>query len=93
MTPSCDTSYTTNNLPLIASLFTAARSSHLTQLRLIGGRGFLIAVVGSLLPIAIGIGIAFALGVDVKGALAAGASFGPTSLGIAMNILRTGKVR
>ena len=35
---------------------------------------------------------AFALGVDTKGAIAAGASFGPTSLGIAMNILRAGKM-
>lgn len=64
----------------------------LTMLKLIGARGVMIAIVGSILPIAIGMGIAFAFGTDVKGAIAAGSAFGPTSLGIAMNILRAGKI-
>ena len=62
------------------------------MLKLIGTRGFIIAIVGSILPIGLGIAIAFALGVDTKGAIAAGCCFGPTSLGIAMNILRQGKI-
>jgi len=62
-------------------------------LKLIGTRGFIIAVIGSLLPIAIGIGIAYALGVtETTEAIAAGATFGPTSVGIALNILRTGGI-
>jgi len=61
-------------------------------LKLIGKRGVIIAVIGSILPIAIGLGVAFMLGADTTAAIAAGASFGPTSLGIAMNILRSGKI-
>lgn len=62
-------------------------------LKLIGTRGCLIALVGSLLPIGIGIGLAYAVGVtDAREAIAAGATFGPTSLGIALNILRSGGV-
>lgn len=61
-------------------------------LKLIGKRGVIIAVIGSILPIAIGLCIAFAMGADTTAAIAAGASFGPTSLGIAMNILRSGKI-
>ncbi len=63
-----------------------------TTLKLIGKRGVIIATLGSIFPIAIGLGIAYALGADTKAAIAAGASFGPTSLGIAMNILRSGKI-
>lgn len=65
-----------------------------TTLKLIGTRGMLIAIVGSILPIAFGIIIAmivFGTG-DMKANIAAGATFGPTSLGIALNILRSGGV-
>lgn len=54
----------------------------------------MIAIVGSILPIGLGIVIAiilFGTG-DIKAAIAAGCSFGPTSLGIALNILRSGGV-
>lgn len=61
-------------------------------LKLIGKRGVIIAVIGSILPIGIAMSLAFAMGYDDKQAIAAGAAFGPTSLGIAMNILRTGKI-
>jgi Kef-type K+ transport system membrane component KefB len=61
-------------------------------LKLIGKRGVVIAIIGSVLPIAFGIAIAFAIGADTTAAIAAGAAFGPTSLGIAMNILRAGKI-
>lgn len=61
-------------------------------LKLIGKRGVIIAIIGSILPIVFGLAIAFALGADTKAAIAAGAAFGPTSLGIAMNILKTGKI-
>lgn len=64
----------------------------ITTLKVIGVRGVIIAVVGSILPIALGLGIAFIVGAEPKAAIAAGAAFGPTSLGIAMNILKTGKI-
>ena len=77
---------------LILLVLEAGIDIDLDMLKLIGTRGFLIAVVGSFLPIGIGIALAFAVGTDVKGAIAAGASFGPTSLGIALNILRGGGI-
>lgn len=67
----------------------------LDMLKLIGARGFMIAFVGSLLPIGIGIALAIAMISDefgIKGSIAAGAAFGPTSLGIALNILRSGGI-
>jgi hypothetical protein len=65
-----------------------------TTLKLIGTRGFMIAIVGSILPIAIGIVVALLLAGtdDIKSVLSAGAVFGPTSLGIALNILRSGSI-
>mmetsp|Transcript_13192 Transcript_13192/g.18670 ORF Transcript_13192/g.18670 Transcript_13192/m.18670 type:complete len:807 (-) Transcript_13192:178-2598(-) len=77
---------------LILLVLEAGIDIDMTTLKLIGSRGILIAIVGSILPIVIGIAIAFAFGTDTKGSLAAGAAFGPTSLGIAMNILRAGKI-
>ena len=51
-------------------------------------------MIGSILPIGIGIVLALAVNgtEDVKAAIAAGATFGPTSLGIALNILRGGGI-
>lgn len=64
-----------------------------STLKLTGTRGCIIAIIGSLLPIGIGIALAYAVGVtDVRSAIAAGATFGPTSVGIALNILRTGGI-
>mmetsp|Transcript_10845 Transcript_10845/g.30475 ORF Transcript_10845/g.30475 Transcript_10845/m.30475 type:complete len:845 (+) Transcript_10845:136-2670(+) len=77
---------------LILLVLEAGIDIDVTMLKLIGTRGLIIAIVGSVLPIGIGIAVAFALGVDTKGAIAAGCCFGPTSLGIAMNILRQGKI-
>ena len=66
----------------------------MATLKLIGTRGLMVAVVGSILSIAFGFVITVALfGVDdMKANIAAGATFGPTSLGIALNILRSGNV-
>jgi len=61
-------------------------------LKLIGKRGVVIAIIGSVLPIAFGLAIALLMGADTTAAIAAGAAFGPTSLGIAMNILKQGKI-
>lgn len=66
----------------------------MSTLKLIGTRGVLIAIVGSILPIGLGILISiiiFGTG-DMTANIAAGCCFGPTSLGIALNILRGGGV-
>ena len=65
----------------------------MTVMKLVGTRGLMIAVVGSILPIAVGILIAYVLKVgDWKAIVASGAVFGPTSLGIALNVLKGGKI-
>eukprot|EP00557_Chaetoceros_sp_GSL56_P014575 CAMPEP_0176484780 /NCGR_PEP_ID=MMETSP0200_2-20121128/4647_1 /TAXON_ID=947934 /ORGANISM="Chaetoceros sp., Strain GSL56" /LENGTH=471 /DNA_ID=CAMNT_0017881297 /DNA_START=97 /DNA_END=1512 /DNA_ORIENTATION=- len=61
-------------------------------LKLIGLRGAAIAVFGSIMPIAIAFGIASALVGSRREAIAAAASFGPTSFGITMNILQHGNI-
>jgi len=78
---------------LILLVIEAGIDIDLTTLKLIGSRGMLIAIVGSVLPIAIAFVIAIALDpTNIQSAIAAGACFGPTSLGIAMNILRQAKL-
>lgn len=77
---------------LVLLVLEAGIDIDMTMLKLIGARGVSIAIIGSILPIVFGVGIAFAFGMDTKGAIAAGSAFGPTSLGIAMNILRSGKI-
>ena len=77
---------------LVLLVIEAGVDIDVTTLKLIGKRGVIIATLGSIFPIAIGLGIAMALGAETKAAIAAGAAFGPTSLGIAMNILKTGKI-
>lgn len=77
---------------LVLLVIEAGVDIDVTTLKLIGKRGVIIATLGSIFPIVIGLGIALILGADIKAAIAAGASFGPTSLGIAMNILKTGKI-
>mmetsp|Transcript_19429 Transcript_19429/g.45207 ORF Transcript_19429/g.45207 Transcript_19429/m.45207 type:complete len:791 (-) Transcript_19429:359-2731(-) len=77
---------------LILLVIEAGIDIDLDTLKLIGSRGFLIAVLGSIFPIGIGIALAFALGQETKGAIATGACFGPTSLGIALNILKSGGI-
>ncbi len=65
----------------------------MTVMKLVGTRGLMIAVVGSFLPIGVGVLIAWALQVgDWKAIIASGAVFGPTSLGIALNVLKGGGI-
>lgn len=77
---------------LVLLVIEAGVDIDVTTLKLIGVRGVIIATLGSIAPIAIGLAVAFAIGADTKAAIAAGAAFGPTSLGIAMNILRAAKI-
>ena len=73
---------------LILLVLEAGIDIDLTTLRLIGSRGLIIAVVGTFLPVALAFGVAYILGYRGAAAIAAGCTFAPTSLGIAMNVLR-----
>lgn len=80
-------------LGLVILVLEAGIDIDLGTLKLVGTRGMLIAVIGSVLPIAIGMFIAWIMNVgDVKSIITAGAVFGPTSLGIALNILKGGGI-
>ncbi|KAL3936957.1 MAG: hypothetical protein SGARI_002340 [Bacillariaceae sp.] len=80
-------------LILVLLVVEAGIDIDLTTLKLVGTRGLLIAIVGSLLPIAIGMFLAWLMQVgDVTAIIASGAAFGPTSLGIALNILKGGGI-
>ena len=75
-------------LRLILLVLEAGIDIDITTLRLIGSRGLCIALVGTFLPVILAFGIAYILGFRGAAALAAGCVFAPTSLGIAMNVLR-----
>lgn len=79
---------------LVILVLEAGIDIDVATLKLIGTRGLLIALIGSILPIALGMALAVAVvgTSDVKAVIAAGATFGPTSLGIALNILRSGGI-
>jgi Kef-type K+ transport system membrane component KefB len=75
---------------LIALILEAGIELDVAQLRQTGTRAMAIAFTGSFLPVAVGMGIAYTTGNDVKAALAIGAAFAPTSLGVAASALSQG---
>lgn len=79
---------------LIILVLEAGIDIDVSTLKLIGTRGVLIATIGSILPIGMGMIIAWIIQVEggATAIIAAGAVFGPTSLGIALNILRSGGI-
>lgn len=76
---------------LILLVLEAGIDIDIATLKLTGMRGLLIAVVGSILPIGIGILVAMAINGtdDMRSVIATGATFGSSSLGIALNTLKT----
>ncbi len=80
-------------LGLMLLVLEAGLDVDLALLRLIGLRGVATAVLGTILPLAIGFILAhFALGLDMQTSFIVGASFAPTSMGISLNVLRSGKM-
>ncbi len=75
------------NIGLVLLIVQAGLEMDYEVLQKVGLRGVVIAVVGTILPVTIGTAIASRYLGDWKSALAAGCSFGPTSAGIAMNVL------
>lgn len=84
-------------LGLVLMLCQAGSQMDLALLRQTGLRSVVMAVTGSLLPTAIGFGLAWLVVLDSdnrdwKAALAVGCSFGPTSAGIALAVLEQCRV-
>ena len=79
---------------LIMLLLEAGVELDVAQLRETGLRALAIGCTGTALPLVVGLGLAMASGSagSMKSALAVGASFSPTSLGVAASALKSGKV-
>ena len=77
---------------LILLVIKAGIDINLATLKLIGSRGVIIAVARSILLILLPFLMAITIGTYFIRSLAVGACFGPTNLGIIMNILRQGKI-
>ena len=77
---------------LLLLVLEAGLEVDLAMLKQIGGKGLVVAVVGSALPLGIGTALAFWVArIDIIEAFAVGASLAPTSMAIALNILKVGK--
>jgi len=79
-------------LGLIMLLLEAGIDIDVAQLKETGGRALAIACTGSVLPLIVGIGLAMASGTNIRTAIAVGACFSPTSLGVASNALQAGGI-
>ena len=63
------------------------------MLKLIGPRGVGIALLGSLFPMSMGFCISYlTMGTDIMASIAIGACFAPTSMGIALNVLKKARL-
>mmetsp|Transcript_13138 Transcript_13138/g.24691 ORF Transcript_13138/g.24691 Transcript_13138/m.24691 type:complete len:843 (-) Transcript_13138:247-2775(-) len=84
---------------LIMLLIEAGIDVDVAQLKETGIRSVAIAITGSILPLLVGLGISMASGsslqvsgMNIRTAIAVGACFSPTSLGVASNALSSGKM-
>ena len=82
----------TGNIGLIGLILESGIALDVDQLREVGHRALLLAIVGSALPLLTGFGVGRWIGKDVKAAIAVGAAFAPSSLGVASNSLNSGDV-
>jgi len=77
---------------LIMLLLEAGVELDVAQLKETGLRALAIGITGTVLPLLVGLGLATAGGAPIKSAMAVGASFSPTSLGVAASALKSGKM-
>ena len=77
---------------LIMLLLEAGVELDIAQLKETGTRAVAIGVTGTVLPLLVGMGLALTTGASIKSAMAVGASFSPTSLGVAASALKAGKM-
>eukprot|EP01083_Nonionella_stella_P041707 112976_1 len=82
------------DIGLLLLILEAGLDVNMGVLKVVGSRGLKIALFGSVIPMLMGSGIAYAVQptINIRTALAIGACFAPTSLAIALNVLRNAKV-
>eukprot|EP01083_Nonionella_stella_P186239 681308_1 len=62
------------------------------HLKVVGFRGLSLAIFGSMIPLGIGTGLATLYGENIQSSFAIGACLAPTSMGIALNVLKKAKL-
>lgn len=78
------------NLGLIGLILESGIALDVDQLKEVGSRAVLMAAVGTLIPLSTGFLLGIWMGMDLKPAIAVGAAFAPSSLGVASNALSSG---
>ena len=77
---------------LIMLVVEAGLDVDIGMLKLIGPRGLMVAIFGSMLPLLMGFVVATFFEQSIQSSLAIGACFAPTSMGIALNVLKQAKI-
>ncbi|CAB9510410.1 regulated potassium-efflux system protein KefC [Seminavis robusta] len=80
------------NIGLIGLILESGIGLDVAQLTEVGSRALVMAVLGSSMPLLAGFGVGRWIGKDVKSAIAVGAAFAPSSLGVASAALSAGEV-
>eukprot|EP00484_Ammonia_sp_Unknown_P000784 CAMPEP_0197021680 /NCGR_PEP_ID=MMETSP1384-20130603/2627_1 /TAXON_ID=29189 /ORGANISM="Ammonia sp." /LENGTH=1130 /DNA_ID=CAMNT_0042449567 /DNA_START=117 /DNA_END=3509 /DNA_ORIENTATION=- len=92
LVPYSDALIVIGEIGLVLLVLEAGIDVSIGHLKVVGSRGLAVAVFGSMVPLGIGTGLAIAYGQAFQSAIAIGACLAPTSMGIALNVLRNGKV-
>ena len=90
--PYSDALIVIGEIGLVLLVLEAGIDVSIGHLKVVGYRGLSVALFGSMLPLGIGTGLAIGYGQDYQSAIAIGACLAPTSMGIALNVLRNAKV-
>ena len=77
---------------LIMLVVEAGLDVDIGMIKLIGPRGLMVAIFGSFVPLLIGFAISMLLNEPIQSSIAIGACFAPTSMGIALNVLKKAKI-
>merc|ERR1719266_1838169 len=89
----CDFLIVIGEIGLVMLVVEAGVDVDVGMLKLIGPRGLGVALMGSLFPMSMGFCITYlGFGTDLMSSIAIGACFAPTSMGIALNVLKKARI-
>merc|ERR1719266_316289 len=89
----CDFLIVIGEIGLVMFVVEAGIDVDVGMLKLIGPRGLAIALLGSFFPMSLGFCITYLfMGTDIMSSIAIGACFAPTSMGIALNVLKKARI-
>merc|ERR1719464_919752 len=89
----CDFLIVIGEIGLVMLVVEAGVDVDIGMLKLIGPRGLGVALMGSFFPMSMGFCITYlGMGTDIMSSIAISACFAPTSMGIALNVLKKAKI-